>query len=518
MKGVPAETDFVVIGAGVTGLRAAIELAEAGRVVVLAKSEIADSTPQNGAAPLSDEDEVTLHLHDTLSAGDGLSNVEAVKVLLEEAPERIEELLHWSVQGGRGSKLVFTREGTQGPNRLLHAQGDSTAREIVRALRGRARSIKNISICEFQFSTELRVEDGRVCGVSLLDEKGLPQEISTSAVLLATGGLGQIYRNTSNGAAATGDGLAMAFSAGAEVGDLEFIQFHPMVLYLKKAPRFVLSEGLLGGGAYLRNMEMTHFMPKYHPMAELAPRDVVARAVVHELEVVNAKDPVVYLDLTHLNGGQVQKRFPRIYSTCMEYNIDLTTDLIPVRPAAHYAMGGVRTDLDGSSSLPGLFAAGEAATTGLHGANRLPSNSLLEGLVFGARVGKMMRNELEHGAMKPHRPARAANSNGPVDAGLEELIGEIQDVMWKDVGVVRSGSKMKGAVQHLQRLAERVAHPRTRRAYEARNLHTAALLVARCALAREESRGAHYRIDFPAHNDAKFLKHSVVRGETVRFL
>jgi L-aspartate oxidase len=518
MKGVPAETDFVVIGAGVTGLRAAIELAEAGRVVLLAKSEIADSTPQNGAAPLSDEDEVTLHLQDTLSAGDGLCNVEAVKVLLEEAPERIEELLHWNVQGGRGSKLVFTREGTQGPNRLLHAQGDSTAREILRALHAKARTLKNVSIHELQFSTELRVDDGRVCGVSLLDEKGLPVEISASAALLVTGGLGQIYRNTSNGAAATGDGLAMAFSAGAEVGDLEFIQFHPMTLYLKKAPRFVLSEGLLAGGAYLRNMEMTHFMPKYHPMAELAPRDVVARAVVHELEVVNAKDSVVYLDLTHLNGGQVQKRFPRIYSTCMQYNIDLTTDLIPVRPAAHYAMGGVRTDLDGRSSLPGLFAAGEAATTGLHGANRLPSNSLLEGLVFGARAGKVMRNELKHGAVKPHRPVRAANSNGPVDAGLEELIGEIQDVMWNDVGVVRSGNKMKGAVQHLQRLAERIAHPRTRRAYEARNLHTAALLVARSALAREESRGGHYRIDFPAHNDAKFLKHSMVRGETVRFL
>ena len=518
MKSVPAETDFVVIGAGVAGLRAAIELAEAGRVVVLAKSEMAASTPQAGTAPLSDEDEVTLHLHDTLTAGDELCNVQAVKVLLEEAPERIEELLNWSTHAGRASKLVFTREGTQGPNRLLHAQGESTGREILRALHAKARSLKNVLIQEFYFSTELRMEDGRVCGVSVLDAKGLPVEISAWALLLATGGLGQIYRNTSNRAAATGDGVAMAFLAGAEVGDMEFVQFHPMALYLKKAPRFVIPEGLLSGGAYLRNMEMTHFMPKYHPMAELAPRDLVARAVVHELEVVNAKDPVVYLDLTHLNGGRVQKRFPRVYSTCMDYNIDLTTDLIPVRPAAHYAMGGVRTDLDGRSSLPGLFAAGETATTGLHGANRLASNSLLEGLVFGARAGKVMRNQLKQGTMKSPRPTRAANSNGPVDAGLEELIAEIQDVMWKDVGVVRVGNKLRSAVQHLQSLGERLAHARTRRAYEARNLHTAALLVARSALAREESRGAHYRIDFPGHNDTKFLKHSLVQGETIRFV
>src|SRR5213079_2913973 len=248
---------------------------------------------------------------------------------------------------------------------------------------------------EFEFSTDLQVENGRACAVQLIDDHGAHSTIHASAVLLATGGMGQLYLNTTNPAVSTADGVAMAYRAGAEVSDLEFIQFHPTALYLKKVPRFLLSEALRGEGAYLRNMEMSRFMAKYHPMAELAPRDVVARAIMHELERSRAKDPVVYLDLTHLDPAHIEKRFPRIYKTCMQYNVDITAELIPIRPAAHYAMGGVRTDLDGRASLPGLYAAGEAAGTGVHGANRLASNSLLEGLVFGARAGKKMRNELK---------------------------------------------------------------------------------------------------------------------------
>ena len=329
--------------------------------------------------------------------------------------------------------------------------------------------------------------------------------------------MGQLYLNTTNPSVATGDGVAMAYRAGAEVTDLEFIQFHPTALYLKKAPRFLLSEALRGEGAYLRNMEMLRFMAKYHPMAELAPRDVVARAIMHELERSRAKDPVVYLDLTHLDETHVQHRFPRIYKTCMQYNVDITAELIPIRPAAHYAMGGVRTDLDGRTSLRGLYAAGEAAGTGVHGANRLASNSLLEGLVFGARAGKKMRDELKTVAGKISRLLPAAYSNGPVRVPLEASISELQTLMWTQVGIVRTGIGLKQSVGRLQELAPQMTRPHSRREFEARNLQIVGSLVARSALAREESRGAHYRTDFPDHNDVKFGKHSIVAGEKIRF-
>jgi L-aspartate oxidase len=263
---------------------------------------------------------------------------------------------------------------------------------------------------------------------------------------------------------------------------------------------------------------MDRFMGKYHPLGEMAPGDVVARAIMHEMEVSRAKDPFVYLDMTHMNAARVQKQFPRIYATCMKHNIDITEDMIPIRPAAHFAIGGVRTDLVGKASLAGLYAAGEAASTGVHGANRLASNALLEGLVFGARAGKAMREELKDA----HRPAsqqkKAASQNGPVDAGLEGLIGQIQDMMWKDAGIVRTRIGMQEAIKVLEGLVPRLAHPRTRRAHEAANLHLAGLLLARSALAREETRGAHYRIDYPGHDDKKFLKHSVVKGESLRFV
>jgi L-aspartate oxidase len=517
MKGLPAETDFVVIGAGVAGLRAAIELASAGRVLVLAKEKDSGAELAAGgtAAALSDEDQVTLHLQDTLLSGDGLCLPEAVKILVDEGPERIEELIAWGKHSG--TRLVFGREGAQLHNRILHAQGESTGHEILRALRAKAQTLKNISIREFEFSTELESDSAGVTGVALIGEKGLPEQVACSAVLLATGGMGQIYRNTTNPEAATGDGIAMAFRAGAEVSDMEFVQFHPTVLYLKKAPRLLLSDALCGEGGYLRNIEMDRFMGKYHPLAEMAPSDLVARAIMHEMEVSRAKDPYIYLDVTHFKASQVEKHFKRIYETCLRYNIDITEDLIPVRPAAHYAMGGVRTDLQGKTSLAGLYAAGEVAATGVHGANRLASNSLLEGLVYGARAGKAMREELKELRKSVSAPKKAASQNGPVDAGIEELIVQIQDLMWKNAGIVRMRPGMQDAVKALEALAPRVAHPRTRRTWEAANLHLAGSLVLRAALAREESRGAHYRIDYPLHDDKKFLKHSVVKGDVVRF-
>ena len=522
MKGLPAETDFVVIGAGVAGLRAAIELASAGRVLVLAKGEIGKSSAPGKnppAATLSDEDEISLHLQDTLAAGDGLCNPAAVKALVEEAPERIEEVIAWGARSDRkGGKLLFAREGAQGHSRILRAPGDSVGHEIWRALYAHAQALKNISLLEFQFANGIDAENGGVTGISLISDKGLPEQVQCCAVLLATGGMGQLYRNTTNPAAATADGVAMAFRAGAEISDMEFIQFHPTALYLKKAPHFPLSEALRGEGAYLRNIELDRFLGKYHPMGELAPADVVARAIVHEMEVSRAKDPFVYLDLTHMSAATVQKHFPRIYATCMQHNIDITEDLIPVRPAAHFAVGGVRTDLDGRTSLAGLYAAGEAAATGAHGANRLPGNSVLEALVYGARAGKSMREELKQPKPKASAQKKAASQNGPVDAGIEEIITQIQDLMWNDIGLVRMRKNMQNAIGKLEELTSRLAHPRTRRTYEAANLHAAALLTARSALAREESRGAHYRVDNPAHDDKKFLKHSLVKADAIRFV
>ena len=519
MKGLPAETDFVVIGAGVAGLRAAIELAAAGRVLVLAKKEtlnlkVADAKSE--AAWLSDEEDVSLHLQDTLDSGDGLCTLAAVKMLLEEAPERIDELIAWGKH--HETKLTFGLENAHSKGRVLHAQGDSAGKEIFKALCEKSQSLKHISIAPFTFTTAIVTEDGRVTGVSLLDEKGVPQEIACSAVLLATGGCGQLYRNTTNPETATADGVALAARAGAEVSDLEFVQFHPTALYMKKVPRFFLSEDLRAEGAYLRNFELDRFMGKYHPLGERAPHDLVVRAIAHEMEVSRAKDPFVYLDLTHMRASTAQKRFPRIYAALMAHNIDITEDVIPIRPAAHYCVGGVRTDLDGKTNVAGLYAAGEVAATGVHGANRLPSNALLEGLVFGARAGRAMR-ELDRRAPTTGAEPQAAYSNGPVDAGLEELIGQIQDLMWNEVGIVRTRTGMQKAVKALEDIGPKLAQPKTRRKHEAANLHLTSLLLAKSALAREESRGAHYRMDCPDHDDKKFLKHSAVKvGGNVRFV
>ncbi|HTS05794.1 MAG TPA: FAD-binding protein [Candidatus Eisenbacteria bacterium] len=518
MKGLPAETDFIVVGVGVAGLRAAIELAAAGRVLILNKKEIPSFKSQDWKSEalwLSDEEEVTLHLQDSLTAGDGLCNPAAVKILLEEGAERIDELIGWDAHGSK--HLVFELENARSKVRVLHSKGASTGREVLRVLYEKVEGLKNISIAPFTFVTDLRTDSGRITGVAVLDEKGVPHEIACSAVLLATGGIGQIYRNTTNPEAATADGIALAFRAGAEVGDMEFVQFYPTALYMKKVPRFLVDERLRSEGGYLRNFELDRFMAKYHPLGERAPSALVSRAIVHEMEVSRAKDPFVYLDVTHMNAAKAQKLFSRVYETCMAYNIDISEDLIPVRPAAHFGVGGVRTDLDGKTNVTGLYAAGEVAVTGAHGANRMASNSLLESLVFGARAGKVMISVEKSSGVVPE-PKEAAYSNGPVDAAVEQTIGQIQDLMWNEVGVARIRTGMQKAVKALEEMAPKLTHPKTKRAHEAANLQLAALLVARSALAREESRGAHYRIDYPDHDDRKFLKHSVARNDKIVFI
>ncbi|HEU4414143.1 MAG TPA: L-aspartate oxidase [Candidatus Angelobacter sp.] len=523
MKKPPGQVDFIVVGAGVAGLRAAIALADAGKVLVLAKQELSESATQYAqggiAVALSDEDEISLHLQDTISAGDGVVNPDAARVLVEEGPDRIQELIDWGTQFDRkGTRLTFTREAAHSRDRILHAHGDSTGREIGRSLYAKAATLKNISFYEFEFTAGLHTEGGRVCGVTLLSTKGEAHTTGSSAVLLATGGAGHVYSNTTNPAVATADGVAMAFRAGAEISDMEFVQFHPTALYVKNAPRFLLSEALRGEGAVLRNAELHRFMQKYHEAGELAPRDVVARAIAHELEVCRLKEPVVYLDLTHLKEAHIKARFPRIYETCLNHNVDITVDLIPIRPAAHYLMGGVRTDLQGRSSLAGLFAAGEAACTGVHGANRLASNSLLEGLVFGARAGETMRAELKNAAAGFTDPTNADPLAGDSAVNPEPVIREVQETMWNKVGIVRTRQGLTEALQQLRGVTERLPAPVSRRNCEARNIHTAAMLITRSALARLESRGAHYRTDYPGHDDVRFKKHSIVGEKDVKFV
>jgi L-aspartate oxidase len=505
-----------VIGAGIAGLRASIELADAGRVLVLTKKDLPSIKTKDAKAEaewLSDADDVILHLQDTIAAGDGISNAAAAKVLVEDGVERIDELIAWGKHAG--TNLSFEPENAHTRSRVLHAAGEPTGKEIHRVLLDKVHSLKHISVAEFTFTTSLLTDAGRVTGVSLLDEKGVPHDISCSAVLVATGGCGQIYRNTSQAETATGDGIALAFRAGAEVSDMEFVQFHPTALHMKKVPQFLLPERMRNEGAYLRNFELDRFMGKYHPLGERAPRYLVSRAIVHEMEISRAKDPFVYLDLTHMNTSKVQKSFPLVYEACMAYNIDITEDVIPVRPAAYGNAGGVRTDFDGKTNVAGLYAAGEVAATGVHGAKQIASNCILECLVFGARGGRAMRDieKLPSRIVEP----KAAYSNGPVNAGVEDLIGRIQDLMWKEVGVVRMRPGMQNAVNTLAEIAPKLTNPKSRRAYEAANLHLCAQLVARSALAREESRGSHYRIDYPDHEDRRFSRHSVVRGEKVLF-
>jgi L-aspartate oxidase len=528
--------DYAVVGSGIAGLRAAIELSAAGSVLVLAKSNLSDSATawaQGGiAVALSDEDEIGLHEQDTINAGDGLCRAEAVALLVEEGPKYITQLIEWGTEFDRaGTKLAFTREAAHSRSRILHAHGDSTGREISRALLARAHTIPHLHLRAHAFTTELIAERGRVTGLRFIDETdGLQHELQAGAVLLATGGLGQIYRETTNPEVATGDGMAIAYEAGAVLSDMEFVQFHPTALAVQGAPRFLLSEALRGEGGILRNIGLERFMKRYHEAQELAPRDVVARAIVSEMH--HTRSTHVYLDMTKKSEDFLKKRFPRIYETCSGYGLDLASDMAPVCPAAHYMMGGVKTDLWGRSSLAGLYAAGETAATGVHGANRLASNSLLEGLVFGARAGQAMIEdapvEKRSGAALPGSPAplpgngSAAQKEPPKAAAKPSpacaTLTKIRDVMWREVGILRSGKELADAIKQLEALELPKSDKLGRAAHELRNLHALALLIARSGLAREESRGSHYRSDFAFRNDEDFGKHSVVqKGKEVQF-
>ena len=501
--------DYLVLGSGIAGLRAALGLARSGQVLVVTKDQPTESNTgyaQGGVAvALGTDDDTDLHLQDTLAAGAGIVSPAAARVLVEEGPERIQELGSWGARFDREEgRLHFTREGAHSRNRILHALGDATGWEMVRTLLEKARRTPAIEVRSFSCSTDLVLEDGRVTGCRFLREDGQETCVLAGATLLATGGAGQVFSETTNPLVATGDGVAMALRAGAALLDMEFVQFHPTALAVVGAPRFLVSEAARGEGAYLRNSRGERFTE------ELAPRDQVARAIVRE--VAKGLGPVS-LDLSHIDAERVRTRFPRILATCARYGLDLTRDPIPVTPAAHYVMGGVSTDLHGRSSLPGLYAAGEVAGTGVHGANRLASNSLLEGLVFGARAAEAMAREV---VARPVHADSAANGEtggglvaaGPPDAATAALRADLRNRNWTGLGLERDASGLRALLAFLEPLRERSA-PRDRAHAELRNLIDVSWAMARSALFREESRGGHYRLDFPRTDDDRFLGHTL---------
>ncbi|MBC7912165.1 MAG: L-aspartate oxidase [Pyrinomonadaceae bacterium] len=512
------ETDFIVIGSGIAGLRAAVEIAQAGaRVTVLTKDRTSESNTeyaQGGiAVALSEEDEVALHEEDTLSAGAGLCDERAVRVMVEDGPRYIQELIDWGTQFDReGGRLVFTREAAHSRRRILHAHGDSTGREIVRALIARARAERGIAFVAHAATDSLIASEARCAGVRYLDPLvRAPRELRARAVILASGGAGQVFLHTTNPQVATGDGMAMAYGAGAELADMEFVQFHPTALNIEGAPRFLLSEAMRGEGGVLRNERGKRFMTRYHERAELAPRDIVSRAIVAEMQRTATR--TVYLDMTAFDKKYLLQRFPKIYETCLRYGLDLSRDLLPVSPAAHYCMGGVRTDLEGRSTLAGLYAAGEVACTGVHGANRLASNSLLEGLVFGARAGRAAAVDCMSASARDFDNRVAATDSEQQPSGSRYRQGDValavrkrvRRLMWERVGILRSREGLERALREFEQIAQAPL------ARASRNFLTVATLIARAGLWREESRGAHFRMDFPERDDQRWRVHSITR-------
>jgi L-aspartate oxidase len=510
------QTTFLIVGGGIAGLRAAVALAPAGRVTVLTKADPSESNTgyaQGGiAAAVGDDDSADLHAADTMRAGDGLCDEQAVRVLVGEGPTYVRELLDWGARFDRDAsgRPALGREAAHSVRRVLHA-GDATGREIGRTLWERVSSLASVETINHAFVTELLLDDGRVAGVAFFDRSGTRRELRADRTLLATGGAGQAFRETTNPGVATGDGISLAYHAGARVTDLEFVQFHPTALKRAGAPRFLISEALRGEGARLVNTRGERFMSRYHAGGDLAPRDVVARSIVREEDETGGP---VFLTLAHLDAGFVHRRFPTISEMCRAIGLDLATDLIPVGPAAHYIMGGIDTDEWGRSSLPGLFAAGEVACTGVHGANRLASNSLLEGLVFGARAGIAMQQAPSAAVLKSDRVVARGSwlATGAPGARHPLSSDAVRDLMWKAAGLFRSREGLEQAVTQLETAIS--APPPSSSAADAdrwREFHlvTVGCLIARAALRREESRGGHFREDFPRRDDPNWQIHVV---------
>ncbi len=555
-RGIMAEADFLVIGSGIAGLFTALWLADSGQVRLVTKGALEDSNSyyaQGGvAAALRAPDSPLAHLEDTLKAGAGLCDIKPLKVLVREGPHRVRELIDMGVLFDRdGDRIALTREGAHRHKRVAHAFGDATGRAMTNRLAQLVREHEAIEVLEFHTVIDLLMGGGRCCGAVVVDSGSggagvqeapvVAASVLVAATVMATGGGGQIYAETSNPSVATGDGIALAWRAGADLKDMEFVQFHPTVLKPgKDRPRFLLTEALRGEGAVLRNAAGERFMPRYHQLAELAPRDIVARAIWSEMD--REGDDCVYLDASSITGVNLSQRFPTVYDVCKEYGWLMEEDPLPVAPAAHYMMGGVKTDERGATSVPGLFACGEVTCTGVHGANRLASNSLLETLVFGEAAAASAVAWVAEGGGAGDLPQSIAgpdvggchvddpnpDASGRQDpqllaATIEGLREELKRVMWKDAGILRSAVSLAHAGSSVAAIRQRlfvegvnsvdtVSAELYLRRVELTNMLDVAERVIEAALMREESRGGHYRMDYPETSEA-WLKHIVLNKQ-----
>jgi L-aspartate oxidase len=532
------KTDFLIIGSGIGGLSYALKVSEVGEVVIVTKKQDTESNTnyaQGGIASVfSKDDSFEIHIQDTLKAGDGLCNPEVVRRVVEEGPRCVEELanigVNFTKKKGEEKQFDLGLEGGHSKNRVVHV-ADFTGSEIESCLLEAVKSKKNIRILENHIAVDLitqhhlrdykrEPEEKIKCwGGYVLDIKQ-NQVISCLAkvTLLATGGAGRVYLHTTNPSIATGDGVAMAYRAGATVANLEFIQFHPTALYHIEGDSFLISEAVRGEGGILRLGSGQTFMEKYHPRKELAPRDVVARAIDHELK--KSGDACVYLDITHLDQKFIKLRFPQIYSKCLSLGIDITREWIPVVPAAHYICGGVVTDMEGRTTIENLFACGEVACTGMHGANRLASNSLLEAVVFADFSAKSSKEKLRNMEAFSFPSIPPWSLKGVFDQNEWVIISHdrdwIQRFMWDYVGIVRSNRRLEQAKKRIQILLDEITqfyrvNPVTYDVIELRNIAIVAGLIIECALQRKESRGLHYNIDYPEKDDKNWLKNTILK-------
>lgn len=508
------EYDCIILGSGIAGLYSAIIAQQYGSVLILTKGNIDDCNTkyaQGGiASAIGPGDSTKYHLDDTLKAGAGLSDIKTVKILTDEGPYRITDLINLGVPFDTiHGDIALAKEGAHRFPRVLHAGGDATGQHIEATLTNQVRQ-NNITVMEHTLATNLLSDSSGIIGVETLRMKDKQKHrFLGNAVILATGGAGHLFRHTTNPPVATGDGVSLAFNAGAQVMDMEFYQFHPTALRLPNAPTFLISEALRGEGAQLRNINGTIFMKHYDDMEDLAPRDIVTRAIVSEMRTTQADH--VDLDITHLPDKKIKNRFPTIYAFCLRYGLDITKMPIPVSPAAHYMMGGVKTTSRGETSLRNLYACGEASCNAIHGANRLASNSLLDTVVFARRVVDQIFNPPKKESDLTLDEDIYSVSDEPTDlSNIPELsLINLQDMMWSSVGITRNGQDLHQAIQICQQWQTSMGPPSSKNSYELANLVLLGRLMAKAAALRAESRGAHFREDFPK-SSSNWIKHIVL--------